>query len=129
MRRQRRRDTRPEIALRRELHHLGVRYRVDEAPLRDSRTRADVVFRPASVAVYVQGCFWHGCPEHMTWPSANADWWRDKIEANVARDRDTDRRLADAGWLPIRIWEHEDPKLAAARVAEIVRSRRARTTT
>jgi DNA mismatch endonuclease (patch repair protein) len=124
MRRQRRRDTAPELKLRRELHRLGARYRVDESPLRGMRRRADVVFRSARVAVYLNGCYWHGCPEHMTWPTANARWWRQKIEANVARDRETDAQLSQAGWLAVRVWEHDDPVAAAARIYELVRQRR-----
>ena len=123
MTRQRRRDTRPELAVRRHLHRLGARYRIEESPLPGMRRRADIVFRQARVAVYVDGCFWHGCPEHMTWPSANADWWRSKIERNIERDRDTSAQLADAGWLAIRIWEHEDPAESALRIVKAVRAR------
>lgn len=71
----------------------------------------------------VDGCFWHGCPEHGTWPKANARWWREKIERNIARDRDTDATLTEAGWLCVRVWEHEDPAAAAARVAAVVSKR------
>jgi DNA mismatch endonuclease (patch repair protein) len=71
--------------------------------------------------VFVDGCFWHGCPEHGTWPKQNADWWREKIEANQRRDRDTDARLQAAGWTVIRVWEHEDPTQAADQIVEIVR--------
>jgi DNA mismatch endonuclease (patch repair protein) len=86
-----------------------------------ARRRADVIFPRVGVAVFVDGCFWHGCPEHASWPKANADWWREKIEANRARDRDTDRRLAEAGWTVVRVWEHEDPTTAADRVESAVR--------
>ncbi len=120
----RRRDTAPEVALRTALHRMGLRYRVDRKPLLDLRRRADVVFSSARVVVYVDGCFWHGCPSHATWPKENAEFWRNKIEANRRRDADTDRRLADAGWLVVRVWEHEDPNEAAERVARAVRSRR-----
>src|SRR4051794_12203841 len=91
------RDTAPERALRSLLHARGLRYRVDVAPL-GGRRRADVVFPRAKVAVFVDGCFWHGCPDHATWPRHNADFWREKIQANQQRDRDTDDRLAAAGW-------------------------------
>jgi DNA mismatch endonuclease (patch repair protein) len=121
----RRRDTAPEIALRSELHRLGLRFRVDRSPLPGGRRRADIVFGPARVAVYVHGCFWHGCPEHATWPKANAEWWREKIEANRRRDADTDARLHDAGWLALRVWEHEDPAPAAERIATVVAERTA----
>ncbi len=77
------------------------------------------MFPRKKVAVYVDGCFWHGCPDHGTWPKNNADWWRSKIEANQARDRDTDAQLRDAGWTVIRVWEHEAAE-AADHVAETV---------
>jgi DNA mismatch endonuclease (patch repair protein) len=113
-----RRDTPAELALRRELHRRGLRYRVDHQPLPRLRRRADIVFTRRRVAVFCDGCYWHGCPEHGTWPTANAEWWRQKIEANKRRDRDTDARLAEAGWIVIRVWEHEDPDDAAARIVE-----------
>lgn len=111
------------MAVRREVWRRGLRYRVDLAPIRGLRRRADLVFTRARVAVYVDGCFWHQCPLHATFPKANAAWWRDKLDANVARDRDTDRRLADAGWTVVRIWEHEDPVVAADRVEVAARQR------
>lgn len=119
----RRRDTKPELALRTELHRRGLRYFVDRAPLPGFRRRADLVFPRARVAVYVDGCFWHGCPIHGTWPKNNADWWKAKIEANQQRDRDTDTALQAAGWITVRVWEHEDPVSAADRVAAAVRQR------
>lgn len=82
------------------------------------------MFTRTKVAVFVDGCFWHGCPEHGLQPKTNADWWRAKLERNQERDQDTDRRLREAGWLPIRVWEHEDPTEAAERVAVVVRKRR-----
>ncbi len=124
MSRQRRRDTSPELLLRRELHRRGLRYRVD-APLPGMpRRRADVLFTRARVAVFVDGCFWHACPEHRTSPAHNGAWWARKLEANVARDRETDARLADAGWTALRFWEHEDAVRAADDVAAAVRSAR-----
>ena len=120
-----RRDTAPEIAIRRELHARGLRFRVDRAVLPDRRRRVDIVFGPARVAAMIDGCFWHGCPEHGTSPKANASFWRDKIATNQRRDRDTDLRLADAGWTVVRVWEHEDPILAADRIEAVVRERRA----
>ncbi|MGF0246510.1 very short patch repair endonuclease [Rhodococcus erythropolis] len=113
---QRRRDTKPEIALRRELHRRGLRYFVDREPVKGVRRRADLVFPRRKVAVFVDGCFWHSCPQHATFPKNNAQWWTDKLAANVVRDRDTDARLAEQGWTVIRIWEHEDPLVAAERV-------------
>jgi DNA mismatch endonuclease, patch repair protein len=113
-----RRDTRPELALRSALHRLGLRYFVHRRPVASVRREADVVFPKARVAVFLDSCFWHRCPDHMTWPDHNADWWRAKIDANYERDRDTDARLIAAGWLPIRVWEHEDPTRAAARIRD-----------
>ncbi|MFJ6796510.1 very short patch repair endonuclease [Streptomyces sp. NPDC091268] len=124
MSRQKSKDTRIEVALRRALHAAGLRYRVHRRPIKAVRREADIVFGPARVAVFVDGCFWHGCPEHATWPRRNADFWRGKIEGNRARDRDTDARLAEAGWLAVRVWEHEAVAQAAARVAAVVRERR-----
>jgi DNA mismatch endonuclease, patch repair protein len=116
MSRQRRTGTAPETALRKELHRRGRRYFVDRAPLPGVRRRADLVFPRLRVAVYVDGCFWHCCPEHATYPKNNAQWWAEKLAGNVARDRDTDARLAAAGWTVVRIWEHEDAVAAADRV-------------
>ncbi len=113
---QRRRDTAPEIALRRELHRRGARFYVDCAPIRGLRRRADLVFPRRRVAVYVDGCFWHRCPEHATDPKNNAQWWADKLAGNVVRDRDTDTRLSAAGWMVVRVWEHESPVTAADKV-------------
>ena len=121
MQNQRGRDTSAEMAVRREVWRRGLRYRVDLAPIRGLRRRADLVFTRTQVAVYVDGCFWHQCPLHATFPKTNAAWWREKLDANVARDRDTDRRLADAGWTVVRIWEHEDVVVAADRVQASVR--------
>ncbi|MBF6438036.1 very short patch repair endonuclease [Nocardia cyriacigeorgica] len=121
MSRQRRAGTEPELALRRELHRRGLRYFVDRAPVRGQRRRADVVFPRLKVAVYVDGCFWHSCPQHATYPKNNAEWWAEKLAANVARDRATDAALAAAGWHVIRIWEHEDPVAAADRIADALR--------
>ncbi|WP_028476086.1 very short patch repair endonuclease [Nocardia sp. CNY236] len=114
--RQPRTGTGPELALRRELHRRGLRYFVDRAPIRGQRRRADVVFPRRRVAVYVDGCFWHRCPQHATAPKNNAEWWAAKLAGNVARDRATDAALLAAGWLVVRVWEHEDPISAADRV-------------
>ncbi|MFG2758357.1 very short patch repair endonuclease [Streptomyces wuyuanensis] len=121
---QRSRDTDIEIALRRILHAAGLRYRVHRRPLKGVRREADILFGPARVAVFVDGCFWHGCPEHATWPKNNPMFWREKIEKNRARDNDTDSRLAEAGWLSVRVWEHESAIEAAERIAALVRERR-----
>lgn len=124
---QRTRDTKPEVELRKLLHAAGLRYRVDRPVLPDlRRRRADVVFGPARVAVFVDGCFWHRCPTHGHIPKNNAEWWRAKLQRNVDRDRDTDRRLVDAGWVVLRFWEHDDMSQAAAMVHEVVGQRRLR---
>lgn len=116
------RDTAPEIRLRRTLHAQGLRYRVHVRPLPELRRTADIVFRRAKVAVFVDGCFWHSCPEHGTAPTANDAWWAAKLAKNVERDVDTDSRLAAAGWTVVRVWEHEDPVDASTRVSDAVRS-------
>ncbi|MFF3426779.1 very short patch repair endonuclease [Streptomyces sp. NPDC002602] len=125
MSRQKSKDTKIEVALRKALHASGLRFRVHGRPVKGVRREADIVFGPARVAVFVDGCFWHGCPEHATWPRRNAEFWRAKIEGNRARDRDTDARLAEAGWLAVRVWEHEPPAESAVRVAEVVARRKA----
>ena len=124
MRRQRASGTAPEIAVRRLLHAAGLRYRVD-APLPfDRRRRSDLSHGPSRVALFVDGCFWHGCPDHYRPPRRNTEWWEAKIGANRARDADTDARLLEIGWLPIRVWEHDDPTVAAGLVLAAVAARR-----
>jgi DNA mismatch endonuclease (patch repair protein) len=121
---QRRVDTAPELAIRRLLHAAGLRYRVHRAPVESlARRRADIVFGGPRVAVFVDGCFWHRCPTHRTEPTANAEWWAAKLDRNVARDRETDAALESHGWMVIRVWEHEDPGQAAARICRAVRDR------
>jgi DNA mismatch endonuclease (patch repair protein) len=101
------RDTGPELSLRRELHRQGYRYLVNRAPVHGLRRTADLVFPRAKVAVFVDGCFWHGCPQHHTKSKTNAPYWAAKVEQNRARDRDTDSRLESSGWRVVRLWEHE----------------------
>jgi len=117
------RDNAAERALRSALHATGLRFRIHRRLLPGSTRTTDVVLPRAQVAVFVDGCFWHGCPIHGTWPKRNSEWWRAKIDANRRRDRDTDTRLSALGWEVVRIWEHEDPIEAAARIAMVVRSR------
>ncbi len=124
MSKQKSRNTGIEMTLRKILHAAGFRYRVHRRPVKGVRREADLVFGPARVAVFVDGCFWHGCPVHATWPKNNADFWREKIETNRRRDADTDTRLDEAGWLALRIWEHETAETAADRVIKAVRGRR-----
>lgn len=123
MKNQGRRDTKPELALRKALHAQGFRYRVDQPVLPKSRRRADMVFSRAKVAVFVHGCFWHGCPVHATKPKANAEWWEEKLGKNVERDAATRAELESAGWTVVQVWEHEDPLIAAGEIAAVVRER------
>ena len=113
-------DTRIELALRSRLHRRGLRFRVHGKPLAGLMRTADIVFSRPRVAVYLDGCFWHGCPEHLLWPHANGGYWREKIVTNRRRDADTDGRLAAAGWQALRVWEHEDLDLAADRIVAAV---------
>ncbi|MFC4869685.1 very short patch repair endonuclease [Streptomonospora arabica] len=117
------RDTKPEVALRRAVHAMGLRYRVSARPLPNTRRTADMVFTRAKVAVFLDGCFWHGCPEHHTVAATNAGFWAEKVRRTRDRDEETDRLLSEAGWVPVRVWEHEDPREAAERVAEQVKAR------
>ncbi|MFF7599903.1 very short patch repair endonuclease [Streptomyces mirabilis] len=114
------RDTRPELLVRRLLHAHGLRYRVAAKPLPGLRRTADIVFRPAKLAVFIDGCYWHGCPEHYTPPKTNPGYWSDKVTRNVIRDRDTDKRLREAGWTVLRFWEHESPDDCALKIAATV---------
>lgn len=125
MSRQATRDTEPELQLRRELHRLGFRYRVDHPLPGMPRRRADILFTRAKVAVFVDGCFWHGCPEHKTAPANNAAWWAAKLARNAERDRETDAHLVSLGWTVVRVWEHETMEQAAADIGRIIRSRTA----
>lgn len=118
-----RRDTKPEVELRRALFRMGFRFCVD-VPVSCSRRRTDVVFGPDRLAVYVDGCFWHSCPEHGTVPKQNRQWWIVKLAANKARDADTDARLEADGWMVLRFWEHEDPEVAVGVVAARLRALR-----
>lgn len=124
---QRSRDTGPEMAIRRLLHARGLRYRVDRAlPLPGRRRRADIVFGRAKVAVFVDGCFWHGCPEHGNPKVRSNTWyWPEKIRRNQERDADTDAALRGLGWEVLRFWEHASPADAADAIEDAVRGRRA----
>ncbi|WP_106126958.1 very short patch repair endonuclease [Pseudosporangium ferrugineum] len=103
------RDTRPELAVRRVAHRRGLRYRVNTQPVPEIRRRADLVFTRDRIAVFIDGCYWHGCPEHYKPAATNASYWSAKIRGNVRRDQDTDARLSAVGWRVIRAWEHEHP--------------------
>lgn len=116
----RQKGTDAEVALRRELHRIGLRYRTDYEVLKKPRRVADIAFPGRKIAIFVDGCFWHGCPEHASWPKRNAEFWRQKIETNQLRDADTNERLRSLGWTVLRFWSHESPTDAAAVVANVV---------
>ncbi len=123
MSRQVSKDTAAELAVRRLLHAQGLRYRVEYPVPGMARRRIDVAFTRAKVAVLIDGCFWHGCPEHATHPKSNAEWWRNKLDRNMARDRETTEHLTAEGWMVLRFWEHEAPEEVAVRVASAVQRR------
>ena len=117
------RDTKPELAVRRLLHAHGYRYRVNYRASRDIRRTADIVFSRRRIAVFIDGCFWHGCPLHGTSPKANSDYWGPKLAKNVERDLDTTARLTAEGWMVLRFWEHETPEHVAGEIeAAILKS-------
>ncbi|GAC55727.1 very short patch repair endonuclease [Gordonia amicalis] len=117
----RRRDTSPELAVRRLVHAAGLRYRVDFAPLDDHRRlRADLVFTRAHVAVFIDGCFWHGCPQHHTVAKTNAEYWARKVQTNMDRDERFNALLEKAGWSVLRFWEHEEPASVARSIVRVV---------
>ena len=118
----RRVDTRPELALRSALHRRGVRFRLHVTPEPHLRCRADIVIRRARLVIFVDGCFWHGCAEHGTTPSTNRSYWHAKIERNILRDRRNNQELEAQGWTVVRVWEHEDADVAAARIVEALAS-------
>ncbi len=114
------RNTKPELEIRRAIYANGLRYRVHR---KDLPGKPDISFGPAKVAIFVDGCFWHNCPEHGTIPKNNRAWWLEKFERNRQRDRRKDNELETAGWLSIHIWEHEDPGAAAKRIEKVVKQR------
>jgi DNA mismatch endonuclease (patch repair protein) len=126
MRANRGRDTVPELAVRKRIHAAGLRYRVNARPEPDIRRTVDLLFRGPRVAVLIDGCFWHGCPEHHQAPRANADFWSTKIQRNRARDAETTVALTARGWRVLRFWEHEvrtDADAVAVRIIAIVREK------
>jgi len=121
----RNRDTSPELAVRSLIHRAGLRYRVAARPIPELRRTADLVFRPAKIAVFIDGCYWHMCPEHGHYPVSNTSYWKPKLSGNVRRDREMDEQLEHAGWLAMRFWEHEDPgAIAEAVIAAVSEKRR-----
>lgn len=121
---QRVRDTAPELELRRELHRRGYRYRLDQRVSEKVRSRPDLSFTRETIAVFIDGCFWHGCPEHSTLPKNNSDWWKAKLKATRTRDARATAALADEGWQVIRVWEHEPVLDAADRIAAAINAAR-----
>jgi DNA mismatch endonuclease, patch repair protein len=117
------RDTKPELALRRELHRRGLRYFVNRRPVPDLPRTADVLFPRARIAVFVDGCFWHGCPQHHTVAKANAAFWAAKVDRTRERDQETTTALELAGWTVVRVWEHESIAFAADLVEAAIRDR------
>jgi DNA mismatch endonuclease (patch repair protein) len=115
------RDTQPEVAVRSAAHRLGLRFRKHERPVPDLRCTADLVFRSARLAVFVDGCFWHSCPDHGRPPRTNESYWAAKLRRNIERDRRNDEDLRARGWNVLRIWEHDDPHHSAERIAQLVR--------
>ena len=111
---------RPKLALRSRLHAAGTPFSCRSGADSGLRRKADIVFTRRRVAVFVDGCFWHCCPEHGTMPASNAEWWETKLRRNVDRDAETNRLLIDAGWTVVRVWEHEDVDVAALIVEETV---------
>ena len=120
----RRTDTKPEVALRGALHAVGLRFRKDfRVDLPARRVRPDIVFTRRRVAIFVDGCFWHCCPEHGRPPAQNTAYWGPKLARNVERDHMNDAALEGAGWTVIRVWEHEDVRTAVARILSTLETR------
>ncbi|WP_329598082.1 very short patch repair endonuclease [Streptomyces pseudovenezuelae] len=124
MSRQRFRDTATEVAVRRLLHAAGLRFRVNLPVPGMAGHAIDIAFPKTKIAVIVDGCFWHGCPEHATQPKTGVEWWRAKLAKNMARDVETTDHLTAEGWTVLRFWQHESPKHVADRVAAWVVERR-----
>lgn len=120
MSKQRRRDTEAELLVRKVLHARGVRYRIDARPEPDLRCKADIMWRSLRLVVFIDGCFWHGCPMHATRPKANGEWWAQKLDTNIRRDRRTDAELTERGWTVMRFWEHEEPTAVADAICALL---------
>lgn len=127
MRSNRGRDTKPELLLRRLLHRRGLRYYVNRRPIPSLRRTADIVFPRLRVAVYVDGCFWHGCPDHHTVSKTNREYWAVKVRTNRERDEETSQLMRDAGWIVLRFWEHVSPAKASEEVERVVKLRQSQT--
>lgn len=110
------RNTSAELAVRRLLHSHGYRYRVNLSPIAGLRSRADIVFTKHKIAIYIDGCFWHACPLHASWPKKNPQFWKSKIQENIRRDHRVQQELINSGWTVLRFWEHESPQLVVTRI-------------
>ncbi|WP_074249834.1 very short patch repair endonuclease [Mycobacteroides abscessus] len=120
----RRKDTKPEVELRSALHRLGYRFRKDYPIRVDGKLlRPDIAFTRQKIAIFIDGCFWHCCPQHGHQPNVNADYWSLKLQGNVARDRKQTATLQDAGWQVVRFWEHEDLDRVISDLATLIRKR------
>ena len=120
MKRKPTKDSKPELRLRKAIYGLGFRYRLHR---KDLPGKPDIAFGPAKVAVFVDGCFWHNCPEHGTIPKNNREWWLEKFQRNRERDTLKDEQLKEMGWLPVHVWEHEDPDTAARNIKKLIKER------
>lgn len=123
MRANKRSNTQPELRIRKLVHAVGLRYRIDTKPEKDLNRRADIVFRQAKVAVFIHGCFWHGCPRHFKSPKTNKRFWETKIERNIQRDKETRNILRKRGWRVIEIWEHQSSESGARSIVRVVDER------
>jgi len=123
MRANKRSNTQPELRIRKLVHAAGLRYRIDTKPEKDLNRRADIVFRQAKVAVFIHGCFWHGCPRHFKSPKTNKRFWETKIERNIQRDKETRNILRKRGWRVIEIWEHQSSESGARSIVRVVDER------
>lgn len=119
------RDTSPELALRSALHARGLRFRKHLRVVPDVACTVDIIFPTERLAVFVDGCYWHSCPQHASYPVTNGDWWRAKLAATRKRDARNTQALTDAGWTVVRIWEHEDAHSAAAQIECVLEGLRA----
>ena len=117
-------DTKPELRLRSQIHKSGLRYAIDVRPESDINRRADLVFRSAKVAVFVHGCFWHGCPKHHKLPKSNKKYWAQKVRRNRERDQETQRLLRKRGWKVLAFWEHQNSEACFQVVVDSVLLRR-----
>ncbi|WP_093943095.1 very short patch repair endonuclease [Actinoalloteichus hoggarensis] len=123
------RDTAAEMAIRRELHRIGMRYRVHYRPIPGLRRTADIAFTRQRIVVLIDGCFWHACPEHYRPATGSRSrFWADKIEQNKRRDLETSMAFGAAGWSVLRFWEHEDPAVVVGRISSAVNEASCRTT-